>query len=187
MKYQNIETERLVLRFLNQTYAKQVLTFLEENKENYARYEAEKKPMYYTRIYQEYVLQNEYEASMKKSYLRYYIFEKDSEEERVIGTVSVGQLRGYPYCNGVLGYKMAADKQNQGYGTEAVKAVCEVACSYLGLHRLEAYTMMDNVSSMRLLEKCGFIQEGRCIKNLKVDGLWQDHYLYGKILDKSKL
>lgn len=182
MTYRRIETKRLVLKLLDKESADLVLAFLQENRQDFTRYEAEKKEMYFTKYYQEYVIQNEYEAALKKVYLRYFLFEKDFEDERIIGTVSVGQLRAFPYSSGVLGYKMAVDKKNQGYGTEAVHAMCKSASEYLGLHRLEAYTLEDNFPSMRLLEKCGFTQEGKCIRNLNVNGQWRDHYLYGKIL-----
>lgn len=182
--YQRIETERLILRVLDKTYVSQVLAFLEENRQDFSRYEAEKKEIYFTKYYQEYVIQNEYEASLKKIYLRYYLSEKGSEE-RIIGTVSVGQLRAFPYCSGVLGYKMAVAKKNQGYATEAVQAVCRSAAEYLGLHRLEAYTLEDNLPSIRVLEKCGFRREGICRQNLNINGQWHDHCLYGRILEDS--
>lgn len=180
--YQRIETERLILKLLDKKSASLVLAFLEENRQDFTKYEAEKKEIYFTKYYQEYVVQNEYEAALKKAYLRYYLFEKDSEDKQIIGTVSVGQIRAFPYSSGVLGYKMAVNKKNQGFGTEAVRAMCRSAAEYLGLHRLEAYALEDNYASIRLLEKCGFQQEGKCIRNLNVNGQWRDHYLYGKIL-----
>lgn len=117
---------------------------------------------------------------MKKGYLRYYLFEK-SDLGHIIGTVSVGQIRAYPYCSGIMGYKMAVNKKNMGYGTEAARAVCHAAFAYLGLHRIEAYVMENNLPSIRLLEKCGFKKEGKCRQNLNVNGAWQDHFLYAKI------
>lgn len=76
MMYKELYTDRLILRLLNKKWAEQVLDFLKENRDDFSRYEAEKPSAYFTRFYQEYILQNEYEASMKKGYLRYYIFEK---------------------------------------------------------------------------------------------------------------
>lgn len=180
MIFHEIETDRLALRLLDKKGADKVLEFLKENREDFSKYEAYKQEIYFTKFYQEHILQNEYEAAMKKGYLRYYIFEK-SEGEHVIGTVSVGQLRSYPYCSGILGYKMAVRKKNQGYATEAVGAVCRAAYEYLGVHRLEAYVLEENRASVRVLEKCGFLQEGTCRKNLNINGIWRDHLLYAKI------
>lgn len=180
--YNRIETERLILKVLDKKSADIVLEFLKENREDFTKYEGHKQEIYFTKFYQEYLIQSEYEAAIKKGYLRYYIFEKaDRDERHIIGTVSFGQIKAYPYCSGTLGYKMAVNKKNMGYGTEAVKAGCENAFAYLGLHRLEAYVMEDNIPSVRLLEKCGFCREGKCIKNLNVNGVWRDHLLYAKI------
>lgn len=178
--YKTIETKRLILKLLDKKSTDLVLEFLKENREDFSKYEADKQEMYFTKFYQEYIIQSEYDAAMKKGYLRYYIFEK-SDQRHIIGTVSVGQLRAYPYCSGIIGYKMAVHKKNMGYGTEAVKAACQAAFSWLGVHRLEAYVMEKNIPSIRILEKCGFEKEGKCIKNLKVNGAWQDHLLYAKI------
>ncbi len=178
--YNTIETRRLVLKILDKKSADLVLEFLKENREDFSKYEAEKQEMYFTKFYQEYIIQCEYDATMKKGYLRYYLFEK-SDLHHIIGTVSVGQIRAYPYCSGIIGYKMAVNKKNMGYGTEAAETVCRAAFSYLGLHRIEAYVMDNNFASIRLLEKCGFKREGKCRQNLNVNGMWQDHFLYAKI------
>lgn len=182
MMYKELYTDRLILRLLNKKWSEQVLDFLKENRDDFLKYEAEKPSAYFTKFYQEYILQNEYEASMKKGYLRYYIFEKN-EPDSIIGTVSVGQIKGSPYCSGILGYKMAVRKKNLGYATEAVNTICQVAYEYLGLHRLEAFVQEENRASVRVLEKCGFLREGLCRKNLCVNGVWTDHLLYGKVME----
>lgn len=178
--YKTLETDRLILTLLDEKSADKVLEFLIDNREDFTKYEGIKKEIYFSKVYQEYVLKNEYEASLKRGYLRYYIFEK-TNPDKVIGTVSYGHVNSYPYCSAVLGYKMAMSAKNKGYGTEAVIAANEIAYEYLGLHRLEAFVMEDNFSSIRLLEKAGFLREGKCIQKLNVNGEWKDHLLFGKI------
>jgi RimJ/RimL family protein N-acetyltransferase len=48
----------------------------------------------------------------------------------------------------------------QGHATEALTAIVTLA-KPLGLRRLEAICHPDNVASLRVLEKCGFANEGR--------------------------
>ena len=48
----------------------------------------------------------------------------------------------------------------------------------LKLHRLIAYVMDTNMPSVKLLEAVGFHMEGLCEKNLKVNGVWENHMLY---------
>ncbi len=180
--YDRIETERLVLTVLDKESAAKVTRFLTENRELFSQYEPEKKEVFYTTVYQEYVLDCEYRAMSEKKYVRYYAFRKeDISQKKVIGTVSFGQLRPFPYSSGIVGYKVAEEEQGKGYGTEMVAAAVEWAFPYFGLHRLEAYVLEDNYASARLLEKCGFTQEGFCRSNLKVNGKWRDHRLYAKL------
>lgn len=184
--YNRIETDRLILQLLDKTSADLVLDFLNENKEDFLQYEAAKQEMYFTKIYQEYIIENEYNAALQKKYLRYYIFRKaDASRQKIIGTVSFGQIKPYPYSSAILGYKIAVDSKRQGYGTEAVRAAVREAFSYLGIHRIEAYVMEQNLPSIKLLEKCGFQWEGTCRNNLSVCGEWKTHLLYARLAEEK--
>lgn len=52
----------------------------------------------------------------------------------------------------------------------------------LGLHRLQAETLVHNIASQRVLEKNGFSRYGMAPEYLKIDGAWQDHLMYQRIL-----
>ena len=52
------------------------------------------------------------------------------------------------------------------------------------IHRIEAQTSPENVSSMRLLEKVGFRREGYLRKNYLKDGVFEDTVLFG-LLDED--
>ncbi|WP_308215262.1 GNAT family N-acetyltransferase [Pseudarthrobacter sulfonivorans] len=52
----------------------------------------------------------------------------------------------------------------------------------LGLHRLEASTLLHNVGSQRVLQKAGFRHIGMAPQYLRIAGKWQDHNLYQVIL-----
>jgi ribosomal-protein-alanine N-acetyltransferase len=51
------------------------------------------------------------------------------------------------------------------------------------LHRVEAACIPDNIRSIRVLEKAGFQREGLLRSYLRINGAWQDHYLYARIVD----
>lgn len=59
--------------------------------------------------------------------------------------------------------------------TEAVKLIVDFAFHELKLHRIEAGVMPRNLGSMRVLEKAGFHKEGIARKNVKINGVWEDH------------
>jgi RimJ/RimL family protein N-acetyltransferase len=54
-----------------------------------------------------------------------------------------------------IGYGMNEAYRNQGYMTEAVKAMCEWAFNQPGVESVIAETDANNPSSQRVVEKCG--------------------------------
>ena len=59
-----------------------------------------------------------------------------------------------------IGYGISEEYQNNGYATEAVRAVLEWAFSQPEVVTIEAETDSDNTASKRVLEKCGFALNG---------------------------
>lgn len=174
-----IETERLVLRALDDSSENRriVLNFLNKGRDIFEKYEMAKVPMYYTEVYQKNVLSTEFSATLGNRYVRYYVFLKGNPDI-VIGTVSCGSITPEPYCAGTIGYKFDEDYWHMGYAREALRAVLEEIFAELKLHRLIAYVMETNVPSVKLLESVGFRMEGLCERNLKVNGVWENHLLY---------
>jgi ribosomal-protein-alanine N-acetyltransferase len=58
----------------------------------------------------------------------------------------------------ITGYVLAKDAWGFGYATEALSAIVEVART-LGVRSLRASCHGENIASMRVLQKCGFIRE----------------------------
>ena len=67
---------------------------------------------------------------------------------------------------------------NQGIGTKAVGLVVKYAKETLDLYIIEAAIREGNLSSIRLVEKLGFMLMGRKPKYLFVDGETRDHLIY---------
>ncbi|MBQ8680631.1 MAG: GNAT family N-acetyltransferase [Treponema sp.] len=65
--------------------------------------------------------------------------------------------------NGVaeIGYGISEEYRRQGYATEAVNAVTAWAFQNPNVTAIEAETDAENVASKRVLEKCGFIANGK--------------------------
>ena len=57
------------------------------------------------------------------------------------------------------GYVLARDAWGQGYATEALRAVVDVAAR-AGVRRLYALTHTEHSASWHVLEKCAFVREG---------------------------
>ena len=61
--------------------------------------------------------------------------------------------------------------------TQAVAAMLDIAWS-LGLHRVEAGTLVENHASQRVLTANGFTRYGLAPAYLRIDDRWQDHILF---------
>ncbi|MBN9362422.1 GNAT family protein [uncultured Devosia sp.] len=69
--------------------------------------------------------------------------------------------------------------QGRGLGTEAVRRVLAYGFDELGLHRVSARVLADNVRAIRCYEKCGFVREGRERETAFLDGTWHDDLIMG--------
>ena len=78
-----------------------------------------------------------------------------------------------------MGYWMGENYARQGLMTDAVQAVVAFCFEDLGIHRIEAACVPENVPSRDLLRKIGFKEEGYARKYLRINGSWQDHLLFG--------
>lgn len=111
----------------------------------------------------------------------YAFFIIRSGDQRLLGGLSLSNVRRGVTQACTLGYWMGAPYAGQGYMSEAVRTLVPFVFEHLWLHRLEAACLPGNVSSMRVLEKNGFAYEGLARRYLKINGTWQDHCLYALV------
>ena len=88
----------------------------------------------------------------------------------------------------VTGYVLAKDAWGQGYATEALTAVLDVA-RQIGVARVHALCHADHRASWRVLEKCGFIRDGSRSEQAEfpnlAPGLLQDVRRYEIVLSPA--
>jgi ribosomal-protein-alanine N-acetyltransferase len=104
-------------------------------------------------------------------------------DDAIIGGLTLANIRRGVAQAGSLGYWMGLPFVRRGYMTAAVRAVIPFAFNTLRLHRLEAACIPSNAGSIRLLENTGFVREGYAREYLCINGIWQDHLLYGRLKD----
>ena len=75
-------------------------------------------------------------------------------------------------------YKIQPTYWRQGYTTEALKKLLEYSFFTLKLHRIEAGCAVENIASIKVLEKVGMVREGLKRSILPIRGEWVDAYLY---------
>jgi [ribosomal protein S5]-alanine N-acetyltransferase len=97
---------------------------------------------------------------------------------RIVGIVALSNVVRGPLQSANLGYWVAERANGKGLATQAVAELIPIAFGELGLHRLEAGTLVDNVGSQRVLEKNGFERIGTARGYLRIGGAWRDHILF---------
>lgn len=102
--------------------------------------------------------------------------------DTLVGRVNVAGIVRGPFQNAGLGYWVDRAYAGQGLASAAVQRIVEMARDELGLHRIEASTLLHNVGSQRVLQKAGFQQIGMAPRYLQIAGKWQDHNLYQVVL-----
>ncbi len=102
------------------------------------------------------------------------------ENNRVIGTMSIYDtgLRKYNKVK-QLGFSLNYDYWNQGIMTEAVKITIKYIFTKTDCELIEVGHHSDNYQSKRVIEKCGFLYDGRLSKYKKLyDGRLIDADFY---------
>ena len=100
------------------------------------------------------------------------------DEGELAGLISLSNVVYEAFRSANLGYWVDARRNGRGLATRAVAALVEHAFGPLGLHRLEAGTLVDNVASQRVLEKNRFELIGLARNYLHIAGDWRDHLLF---------
>lgn len=99
------------------------------------------------------------------------------ESKIFIGLISLN-LGKPKFKIGEIWYKFHSDFWNKGYATESLKKILEFAFSELDLHRIEAGCAVENIGSIRTLEKVGMTREGRKREVLPLKDGWSDNFEY---------
>lgn len=100
---------------------------------------------------------DEIQRDQGKKHIRLGVFLLDG---LVIGDVALQDIDWRNRsCSVGLGISKS-EHRSKGYGTEAVRILLEYGFNNLGLERITARTLEQNIGARRSLEKNGFIREG---------------------------
>ena len=111
----------------------------------------------------------------------FFIFDKTSGV--LVGGLTLSHIRRGVSQSGSLGYWMGEPYAGKGYMKDAILAVISVAKDRFGLHRIEAACIPSNGASRHLLLTCNFHAEGYAKSYVKIAGKWEDHLLFGRVVD----
>lgn len=104
-----------------------------------------------------------------------------ASDDVLVGGVTLANVRRGIVQAGTVGYWVGQRYAGQGVMTAALRVLLPTLFGELNLHRIEAACIPTNTASVRVLEKCGFTREGLARRYLCINGIWQDHFLYGML------
>lgn len=170
------ETDRLILKVLDETNAGQILDYYTRNRDFLEEWELKRSDEFYTLEAQAAQLLSDFKDYEEKRALRLWLFKKEAgEDNRVIGVIAFNNIVWGAFLSCFLGYKLDKDELNNGYISEALKKGIDIIFTEYKLHRIEANIMPRNLRSLRVAEKLGFYNEGLAHRYLRINGKWEDH------------
>lgn len=95
------------------------------------------------------------------------------------------KLGAKKYKRAEVWYKIHPNYWNKGIATEVLTRMIDFGFDELHLHRIEAGCAVENIGSIKVLEKVGMIREGRKRQILPLKSGWSDNFEYS-ILDTDK-
>jgi ribosomal-protein-alanine N-acetyltransferase len=144
------------------------------NRDHLAPYEPDRPAEYFTADGQHKVIEDVLRQHDEGNALPLVIV----DDGRLRGRITLSTIVRGPFQSASLGYWVDAGSGGRGLGTAAVQDIVRVAFGDLGLHRIDAGTLVDNLRSQRVLRKNGFQPYGLAPRYLKIAGDWRDHVLF---------
>jgi ribosomal-protein-alanine N-acetyltransferase len=155
----------------------------ERNREHLAPWDPERPPEFYTEAGMVAHITERLELEARGLFRNFVL---EGPDGSIVGRPNIQNIVRGTMQGGTLGYFIDKDHLRRGLARASVEFLEEQA-RLLGLHRLEAGTMVENVPSQRVLESAGYERYGMAPKLLYLNGAWRDHVLYQKLLHDRPL
>ena len=178
-----LTTPRLHLTLLPPDAAARVLSYHTANRDHLGPVSPARPDNFFTVTWWRSRLAQDAEDWRRGGALRLFLLPRESPPalSPVLGSVSLTDIRRGAMQSGELGFGLDARHQGLGLMSEAVHAVCDYAFGPLGLHRLQANHLPDNLRSAAVLRRVGFGVEGLARQSVLIDGRWRDHVLTARL------
>ncbi|MCP3136602.1 GNAT family N-acetyltransferase [Pyxidicoccus xibeiensis] len=178
-----LTTERLHLTLLPPDAAWRVLAYYEANRSHLDPVSPVRPANFFSVTYWRTRLAQDREDFRNDLSLRVFILPRDEPlgSAPILGNASLTHIRRGPLQTAELGYALDHRHEGRGLMTEALRTLCDYAFSGMGLHRLQANHLPENLKSAAVLRRLGFVVEGYARDFLLIDGRWRDHILTARV------
>ena len=103
-----------------------------------------------------------------------------NDKEKIIGTICLWNFNKENYRS-EIGYLLHPAHWGKGIMKEAISRVIEYGFNDLNLHSIEAQLSPDNIASVSVLEKTGFVKEGHFKDYFYFRGKFSDTAVYSRL------
>lgn len=110
--------------------------------------------------------------------IKNYTFAIESKSDALFIGLFGLKLSEEKYKSAEVWFKIHPSFWNQGYGTEALNSVIDYGFKTLKLHRIEAGCAVNNIGSVKVMEKAGMTREGRRRQILPLKTGWSDNFSF---------
>ena len=179
-----ILTKRLILRLPNYFDYEGWVLLRKKSEKFLNKWEPEKDSNYYSRFFFNKRVKWAKKNFHSKTVLHLFLFLRS--DTQLVGGVTLDNIRYGPFHSATLGYWLGEEFSRKGIMTESLNSLVTYANKNMGISRIEAATLSNNIASRRLLEKCNFKYEGVGQYYLQIGGSWQHHILYANVSDIRK-
>ncbi len=172
-----IETQRLYVRSLQRTDCAEWLRVRHENYD----YLQTREPIWdmdslnYQGFYR--VLNDLINSFSIGNYYSFCVF--DTQTDELVGGFEIANILYWPKQSASVGYWIAQKYSGKGCATEILANMTQWAFKKFNLVKIEAGTMVSNAASQKVLTKAGFSKEGLSQSYGEINGVYEDHILWG--------
>lgn len=103
----------------------------------------------------------------------------DQDHQSLIGGININNVCRGAAQYAALGYWIDRDWQGRGLMKQSVLTALNFAFGTLKLSRMNAACVPHNTRSKQLLLSCGFTEEGFAKSYIQINGVREDHILFG--------
>lgn len=97
---------------------------------------------------------------------------------QIAGRINLNDIVRGAFQSCHLGYWLRQDLNGLGLASRAARTVVQHAADDLGLHRVEAGTLLHNTASQQVLRRAGLRPFAVAREHVRIAGEWQDHLLF---------
>lgn len=151
------------------------------NREHLAPWDPQRRESFYTDAGQAEEVAKQLQAAAAGRRFSLVLWYAEGARRTVAGRVNVDNVVRGVLQSATLGYWLDREHTGRGLATGMVHFAVERAKD-VGLHRIEAGTLLHNTRSQAVLQRAGFREFGVAERFLFIAGKWQDHVLFQRIL-----